>query len=455
MAMTSKIHMHRAFRSYGHWKFKSVPYFEMRNSNFIHIIRLFIMILMTTAVLPTFVLGETLMAAAQERKFSDDRKNAHGKADATHCPSQGISLFLCGDVMTGRGIDQIMPHSVDPVIHESYMRNAKGYVQLAEKASGPIPKPVAFDYIWGDALSVLEEINPDLRIINLETSVTTSDDFRPKGINYRMHPDNIACLSAAAIDCCILANNHVLDWGHKGLAETLDVLSAQGLRHVGAGKDSHQAKAPAVFQIIGKGRLIIFAYGSKTSGIPYTWAASDYSPGINMLPDLSIQTIRHIKKEVAAIKQPGDVVLMSLHWGGNWGYGIAKEERRFAHKLIDEAGIDAVYGHSSHHVKGIEVYRQKLILYGCGDFLNDYEGIQGYEQYRSHLTLMYFPCFDPMTGRLLQMRMMPMQIKRFQTTRAIESDNRWLSNLLNREGRPLGTGVKMHKDGSFRLVWKR
>lgn len=397
---------------------------------------------------------DRFMATGQTTGAPTGWPHTDGQVAAVDAESEGISVFLCGDVMTGRGIDQIMPRPGSPVIHESYLRNANGYVQLAENVNGLIPKPVSYDYIWGDALTVLTSVNPDLRVINLETSVTTNDDFWPKGINYRMHPGNVACLSAARIDCCILANNHVLDWGHAGLIETLDVIKAEGITPVGAGKDRYQAQAPAIFNITGKGRLVILAYGLKTSGIPGSWTASNTWPGINILPDLSARTIHRIKREVATVKQPGDVVLLSLHWGGNWGYKIYSEERQFAHSLIDKAGVDAIYGHSSHHVKGIEVYQQNLILYGCGDFLNDYEGIRGHEQYRSHLTLMYFPRFDPLSGKLLQMVMIPMQIKRFQTVHATRSDNQWLVDVLNREGKQLGTGVKLHKDSSLRLIWE-
>jgi poly-gamma-glutamate synthesis protein (capsule biosynthesis protein) len=265
--------------------------------------------------IPDLIMEERFMAASQSTGAPAGRPQTYGQVPAVRANFQGISLFLCGDVMTGRGIDQIMPHPGSPVIHESYLRNANGYVQLAEKVNGLIPKPVSYDYIWGNALPVLTSVNPDLRVINLETSVTTNDDFWPKGINYRMHPRNAACLSAAGIDCCILANNHVLDWGQAGLIETLDVIKAEGIKPVGAGKHRYEATEPAVFRITGKGRLVIFAYGLKTSGIPGSWAASDNSPGINVLPDLSARTINGIEKEVAAIKQPGDIVLLSLHWG--------------------------------------------------------------------------------------------------------------------------------------------
>ena len=79
-----------------------------------------------------------------------------------------ITLFMIGDVMTGRGIDQVLPSPADPVIYEGYMKSAKGYVQIAEEANGPIPRPAGFAYIWGDALKELQHRQPDLRLINLK-----------------------------------------------------------------------------------------------------------------------------------------------------------------------------------------------------------------------------------------------------------------------------------------------
>ena len=128
-----------------------------------------------------------------------------------------VNLFLCGDVMTGRGVDQILPHPSTPEIFEPCVRDAREYVRLAELASGPIHRPVPPEYIWGDALEELARAGPDARIISLETSVTTCQDcWIHKGITYRMHPHNIACLTAARIDVCVLANNHVLDYGICG-----------------------------------------------------------------------------------------------------------------------------------------------------------------------------------------------------------------------------------------------
>src|SRR5438046_4414395 len=129
---------------------------------------------------------------------------------------QPLRLFLSGDVMTGRGIDQALPHPVNPALHEPYVRDAREYVGLAENANGPIPRPVSFDYIWGDAVQELEDSGVDLRIVNLETAITSAETHWPgKAIHYRMHPRNIDCLSAVRISGSALAKTHVLDWGYE------------------------------------------------------------------------------------------------------------------------------------------------------------------------------------------------------------------------------------------------
>lgn len=365
-----------------------------------------------------------------------------------------ITLFLCGDVMTGRGIDQVLPHPSDPVIHEDYMKDARKYVEIAEKVNGPIPRSVAPAYIWGDALDELERMKPDLRIINLETSITQSDDYwKEKGINYRMHPENIDCIAAAKIDVCSLANNHVLDWGYAGLKETLETIKKAKIRGTGAGMDLEEAESPAIVEIKEKGRVIVFAFGSPTSGVPLDWSASKKRPGVNSLKNFSDDSVQRILKKVKEVKGGGDVVVASIHWGRNWGYNTPREETDFAHQLIDKAGVDIIHGHSSHHVKGIEVYRDKLILYGCGDFLNDYEGIGGYEYYRADLGLMYFASIDPSTGRLIKLVMTPTQIKHFRVNRTSKDDALWLANTLNREGERFNTGVELDEDNLLTLSW--
>src|SRR5438034_10531701 len=145
-------------------------------------------------------------------------------------------------------------------------------------------------------------------------------------------------------------------------------------------------------------------------------------------------------------QQRGDLLIASIHWGSNWGYEIQREQIAFAHRLIDE-GIAIVHGHSSHHVRALEVFKDRLILYGCGDFLTDYEGISGYETLRGDLGLMYLVDLESRNGQLMSARLVAMQMRRFRLERAPAVDSEWLSNLLNK----LGTAVRLEKDSSLTL----
>jgi poly-gamma-glutamate synthesis protein (capsule biosynthesis protein) len=184
--------------------------------------------------------------------------------------------------------------------------------------------------------------------------------------------------------------------------------------------------------------------------VSHGWAATGALPGINFLADLSRAGVAGIAKEIARVRQPGDVILVSIHWGPNWGYDVPQAQQRFARALIDHAGVSVVHGHSSHHAKGIEVYRDRLILYGCGDFLNDYEGIRGYEEYRDDLALMYFAGIDASTANLVSLEIVPLQIRNFQLVRPSRRDVVWLQQTLDRESRRLGPTAVLDETG--RLV---
>jgi poly-gamma-glutamate synthesis protein (capsule biosynthesis protein) len=368
--------------------------------------------------------------------------------------ADAVSLFLCGDVVTGRGIDQILPHPSDPVLYEGYVRSALGYVRLAEAVSGPIPRPAAFDYIWGEALDELARRRPDARIVNLETAVTASAAPWPKGINYRMNPRNLPCLQAAGIDACVLSNNHVLDWGREGLDETLRELARAGIRTAGAGAELDAARAPAELPLRAGGRVLLFAAATPDCGVPDDWAAEARRSGVQLLRELSMDSVKRIAAEVRARRRAGDIVVYSIHWGGNWGYEVPAAQREFAHALIEQAGVDVVHGHSAHHVKAIEVHRERLILYGCGDFIDDYEGIEGHAEYRGDLGLMFFPKLDAASGRLLALDLVPTHIRRFRIERPEGGDRRWLLERLRRECRAYGSEVEPRADGALGLRWK-
>jgi poly-gamma-glutamate synthesis protein (capsule biosynthesis protein) len=140
--------------------------------------------------------------------------------------------------------------------------------------------------------------------------------------------------------------------------------------------------------------------------------------------------------------------VVSIHWGSNWGYDVPRRQVRFAHRLIDQ-GVDVVHGHSSHHPRPIEVYRGGLVLYGCGDFINDYEGISGYESYRGDLRLLYLARIAPEQG-LSELRMVPFQAHQMRLRHASRSDAQWLRERLSRINHRFGFFVDLDPAGMLR-----
>lgn len=364
-----------------------------------------------------------------------------------------MRIFLCGDVMTGRGIDQILPHPGDPQLHEGYLRSALDYVRLAERDSGPIPRAVSFDYIWGDALAEIERRKCDARIINLETAVTAHGAPEPKGINYRMHPANIGCIRAANVDCCVLANNHIADWGRLGLADTLSTLASAGIASAGAGQNLAQAIRPAIIPLSAETRILVFAYGSPSAGVSHQWAAGPARSGVSLLSDLNCDSAAAVGERIAEWRRHGDVVVVSIHWGPNWGYDIPAAHRQFARFLIEQGNVDIVHGHSSHHPMGIEIIHGRPVIYGCGDFINDYEGIRGYETFRPEFALAYFVDLEK-SGRLAALEMVPFRMRKFRLNRLDRASSEWLANTLQRECSSFGHQIVLNAEGVLEMRWQ-
>ena len=178
-------------------------------------------------------------------------------------------------------------------------------------------------------------------------------------------------------------------------------------------------------------------------------ASSNYV--LNEILDAKYDRLHPVKKNRPV--PSGDIIIASIHWGNNWVKAIPSAHRLLAHFLIDHGEINVIHGHSSHHPLGIEVYKGKPILYGCGDFLTDYEGISGHEEFRDDLGLMYFASVDPSTGKLVQLQMAPTQMKNFSLQRVSRADALWLRDTLNREGKIFGTRVELNKEKNLTLQW--
>ena len=335
-----------------------------------------------------------------------------------------LRLFVCGDVMLGRGIDQLFKLHCDPQLYESFVKDARYYIPPNME-----DKSYTKSYVWGELLSDPLFKQADARIINLETSITTSADHQDKAVLYKMHPANIEILTVAHINYCHLANNHVGDWGLSGLLETIQTLDKSNVVYGGVGQTHRQALAPK-FLTIGDKRLAIFSYGDVSSGVPATWIAN-----VNVIdiakPGTKEEVVKHIRSVSA------DFYLLSIHWGSNWGFDVPAIEQEFAHYLIDEGGVDLIHGHSSHHFRPLEIYRHKLIMYGCGDLINDYEIIASDPQYLSHISLAYYLSYDWVTRKFSELVIHVYQMHRLQLISAADSDKSKVVQKLNEICYPL------------------
>jgi poly-gamma-glutamate synthesis protein (capsule biosynthesis protein) len=249
-----------------------------------------------------------------------------------------------------------------------------------------------------------------------------------------MHPANIECLTAARIDGCALANNHVLDWGREGLRETLQALHCAGVRIAGAGHGLQEAWSPAVFALPTGARVLVFSVAVSSSGVPEDWSATKDRCGVAFLPDVSDSSLKRVEHAIGSHRQAGDIVIVSIHWGRNWGLDVPGEHRAFAHALIDGESVDLIHGHSSHHPLPVEVRRERLILYGCGDLINDYEGIEAHGSLRCDVGCLYMASLDG-AGALQALEIVPMQLRRFRLESADAQARSWLGRVFNDAGR--------------------
>ena len=341
-----------------------------------------------------------------------------------------VRLFLGGDIMAGRAIDQMFQvHNPEKFGKPDHIP-ASQYRAWSEALYGGEFSPIKHDYIWGTALGIIDRANVDFRLANMEMAVTTSDDWFSKTFNFRMHPANIACISVAKLNCCTLANNHILDFGKKGLIDSMYTLSENKIGFTGAGLNQESSRQPYTHDLPNGIRVVVHSWGAKDSGIPLSWEASGSIPGLNYLADYSETSTLQLIQVINEFRQEGDITIFSIHWGKNWVLQIPDAHRKLAHRLIDDAGVDIIHGHSSHHPLRFEKYQEKLILYGCGDLINDYEGHPKYKSMRIHLGLLYFVDLDIETKRLHKLTIVPVQRRRFRLEKPSNKDSAWLFKLI-------------------------
>ena len=224
------------------------------------------------------------------------------------------------------------------------------------------------EYPWGDTLPVFK--GADLRVCNLECVISDRGvpwSMTPKPFHFRADSRNVKVLKAAGIDALSLANNHILDFEYEAMFDTIEALDSAGIRHAGAGGDIREASRPAVFPVNEK-KVGLFAF---TDNEP-SWKAREKRPGVFHLGvDADSVEAGGFFEKIRETARGVDVLIVSAHWGPNWGRSPVKGHPPFARALVD-AGADIVFGHSCHVFQGVELYEGGVIIYGAGDFIDDY-----------------------------------------------------------------------------------
>ncbi|MCB5291369.1 CapA family protein [Arthrobacter sp. SO3] len=295
---------------------------------------------------------------------------------------------------------------------------------------------VGADYPWGDTDSVLRQA--DLTVANLECVLAAGGEPEAgKVFHFRSDPKNVESLRSAGIGVVSLANNHVLDYGASAFREMLPVLDSAGILHAGAGLDRDAAQRPAVRRVAGTAVGLIAITDNQPD-----WEA-DRGPGVFYVPvERTDRRVTELLALVGRTKARVGLLIVSAHWGPNWGSGVPSDHRELARALI-EAGADVVFGHSPHIFRGVEIFQDRPIIYSAGDFVDDY-AVDPLE--RNDQSFIFLLDTDGGTPRTL--RLYPTVITDFQA-RLAGGSSRQIAERMQRLSRHLGTAGSWDAAGGF------
>jgi poly-gamma-glutamate synthesis protein (capsule biosynthesis protein) len=241
--------------------------------------------------------------------------------------------------------------------------------------------------IFALSASVLNE--PDIAFCPLETMY--SERGAPSivtDVPLRAHPRNVSALTFAGFDVVSMAGNHCLDWGDDALIDTIELLKRNNMHVVGVGKNIAEARKPVIIEKKGV-RIAFLAYNSimhqrywadtnKPGCAPMRAFAvyepfEPHQPGtpVRILTFADKQDLEAMENDIMNTRKSADVVIISLHWGLHFAPGaLAMYQKEVGHAAID-AGADLILGHHAHILKGIEVYKGKVIAYSLCNFAFD------------------------------------------------------------------------------------
>jgi poly-gamma-glutamate capsule biosynthesis protein CapA/YwtB (metallophosphatase superfamily) len=201
----------------------------------------------------------------------------------------------------------------------------------------------------------------DLAVVNLESAVTTRGTPEPKEFHFRAPATAYEAIKAAGIDAVSIANNHALDYGRVGFADTLDGAAAAGVAVFGGGRTIEEAYAPLVLTARGV-RVAILGF-SQIHTLAESWKAGPATPGIALAWD-----VPRAAAAVRSARERADLVVVFNHWGTERDSCPNANQKQFAAALA-EAGADLVIGAHAHVLQGHGWLGRTYVAYGLGNFV--------------------------------------------------------------------------------------
>ena len=314
-----------------------------------------------------------------------------------------------------------------------------GDVMLGRQINERIQKQGAAS-VWGDVVTVIQQA--DFSFVNLESVVAVGGEpFQPARVySFRAAPSSAETLAYAGIDFVSIANNHAMDYGRQGLAETMATLEQYDIAYAGAGMNLADAKK---MKFLESGGFKVAVIAGADHFVEY--AASDTKAGINLVQvNASAKVVDEIREQVQQARNLGaDLIVFSIHWGLNWREQPTPRFQRFARAVID-AGVDIFHGHSAHLFQGIEVYRGKPILYDTGDLLDDYIY---YPEKRNDLQLLFRVHVSNRQMECLEL--LPIQIEHLQVNYADDYETGLIRQRIHKLSSPFGTRFSQRENNSL------
>ncbi len=231
-----------------------------------------------------------------------------------------------------------------------------GDVHFTERTAALLRQPAtAFGPMAADLAGA------DLAVVNLETAVTSRGTPEPKEFHFRAPPVAFEAVKAAGVDAVSIANNHALDYGRVGFADTLDGAAAAGVPVFGGGRTIDEAYAPLVLTVRGV-RVAIVGF-SQIHTLAESWKAGPATPGIALAWD-----VPRAVEAVRAARDRADLVVVFNHWGTERESCPNANQKTFAKALAD-AGADMIIGAHAHVLQGDGWLGRTYVAYGLGNFV--------------------------------------------------------------------------------------